>query len=140
MPDVRNMGPFVNVAVLCRQRYEQPDGSVDLIGILQHAVMDSPYLDRVDAREIRTVAIVSLHAGALRGAHTLSVRARYPGGIDGQMVARLVEFSDEALQVTLQMPLTISLERTGEYCVDVFFNQGLLTRISWLASKPLGGP
>lgn len=141
MPSVRNVGPFVNLAVLCRARYEQPDESVDLIGILKHVLtLDSPYLDRVDARELQTVAVVSLHGGELRGGHTLAVRTRYPGGIDGPMVSRLVEFSDDVPQVTVQVPLKIELERPGEYCVDIVFDRTLLSRITLTAAKPASAP
>lgn len=136
MSQVRSDGPFVNVATLCRARHRQPDDTVDLIGVVRQAfVMDSAFLDRVEPSSIRLVAVVTLDGGNLRGAYPLALQTVFPGGTEGKMFARLVEFSDESPQVTMEVPLVLEVDQPGEYGVEVRFDQRLLTKMIVRASR-----
>lgn len=135
MSEVRSSGPFVGLAVLCQRVDRQPDGTTDLIGIVDGASLDSPFLDKNQEVTMRLNAVISLRAGDLRGSHTLAVRGRYPAGLDGPMVSRLVEFTDEVPAATLLIPVEIELEHVGTYWFDVLFDQRTITRIPFVARR-----
>jgi hypothetical protein len=135
MSEVRSSGPFVGLAVLCQRVDRQPDGSTDLIGIVDGFSLDSPFLDKSQEVTMRLNAVISLRAGDLRGSHTLAVRGRYPAGLDGPMVSRLVEFTDDLPVATLLIPVEIELEHVGTYWFDVLFDQRTITRIPFVARR-----
>jgi hypothetical protein len=136
MSEVRSSGPFVGLAVLCDRVDRQPDGSTDLIGIVDGFSLDSPFLDKAAPNmSMRLNAVIALRAGDLRGSHTVAVRGRYPAGLDGPMVSRLVEFTDETPAATLLIPVEIELEHVGTYWFDVLFDQRTITRIPFIARR-----
>lgn len=136
MYPIRNDGPFVNVATVCRARHRQADGTVDLLGIVRNRlVMDASFLELVKERQLRLVTVVTLDGGHLRGAYPFALRTKYPGGTE-EMLARLLEFTDDAPQATMEAPLVVDVDQPGEYCVDVLFDQRCLTTIVVEAARP----
>jgi hypothetical protein len=132
MSDPTLNGPFVALAVLCQRMDRQADGSADVVGIVDGLNLDSPFLgDQSDAEAptVMLTALVSIRAGEIRGQHVLAIRGRYPSGILGPSISRLVELTDQMPAATLSVPLELELEQLGTYWFDVTFDQILLTRI-----------
>jgi hypothetical protein len=115
----------------------QADGSADIIGIVDGLNLDSPFLNEQgvalgehgDVPAVMLTALVSIRAGDVRGGHVLAVRGRYPSGVLGPTISRLVELTDQMPAATLSVPLELELEQLGTYWFDVTFDQELLTRI-----------
>lgn len=135
MPEVRSAGPYIGVAVLCQRVDRQPDGSTDLIGIMHDVSLDSPFLDEIQRKTLRLHAVIALRAGELRGGHVVAIRGKYPAGVDGPMVARLVEFTDEEPAAMLLIPVEIDLDALGVYWFEVMFDQRIVTRIPLLTRR-----
>jgi hypothetical protein len=135
MSNVRSVGPFVGLAVLCRNVERQPDGSTHVLSIVDGFELDSPYLDRADPAEQRLLAVLRLEAGDLRGNFTVAVRGRYPEGVEGPMCARLVEFTDDKPRALLIIQITIEMSHVGTYWFDVTVDQRMLTRIPLVARR-----
>ncbi len=125
------LGPFVAMAVLCQRVDRQPDGTVDVIGVVDGVAIDQPevLVPGQDGPVVSLTALVSVRAGDLRGRHALSVRGQYPSGSDGPSVARPVDFTDSTPGATLAIPLELELDGAGTYWFDVYCNDRLVTRI-----------
>lgn len=96
--------------------------------------MDTSFLELSKARQVRLVTVVTLDGGELRGEYPVALQTAYPGGTK-ELLARLVAFTDDAPQVTIEAPLVIDVDTPGEYCVDVIFDQRLLTTIALEVSR-----
>lgn len=135
MPEVHSQGPFVSLAVLCQRVDVQPDGTVDLVGIVESQYLDSPFLDQTDPVKVHLNVVIALRAGALRGEHPLAVRLCHPDGTPGMMLSRLIIFSDKRPSVRLLIPLKLDIEQLGIHWIDVLFEQRLITRISYTTQR-----
>jgi hypothetical protein len=132
-------GPWVAMAVLCERIAPKPDGTVDVLGIVDGVVVepehapDDPLELRPKARVTHT-AVVSLRAGDLRGRHAMGLQSAYPSGPAGPGMERAIEFTDENPAASLVVPLQIDVHETGVYAFDVLFDGRRLTRMSlWVA-------
>ena len=130
-------GPYVAMAVFCQRVDRQPDGTVDVVGVVDGVSVTPPDLEPpssdatgVDAPAvIRLLGLVSVRAGRLRGRHLLSLKAHFPGGDEGAALTREVEFSDVAPGATMSFPLELEAREAGLYWFDVFFDDRPLTRM-----------
>src|SRR5687767_14197051 len=93
-------GPYVAMAVFCQRLDRQPDGTVDVVGVVDGISLSrdaDPGGDTFDeAPVVRLLGLVSLRAGAARGRHTLSLRGHFPDGEVGAALTRPIEFTDQA--------------------------------------------
>ena len=118
------------MAVFCQRLDRQPDGTVDVVGVVDGVSVSSPDAAGPEGPAmIRLLGIVSIRAGGVRGRHTLSLRAQFPGGDEGPALNRVVELSDLAPGATLSFPLELEARDAGVYWFDVFFDEAPLTRI-----------
>lgn len=136
-------GPFVALAVLCQRYDRQPDGTVDVTGIVDgiglHA--ESPEQLQHEPAVVPLTALVALRAGHVRGVRTIEVRGVFPSGLAGPAVKQRVMFSDDRPGVTLRVPLELSVQEAGTYWFDVLGDGRVLTRISFVAHVEFdGGP
>lgn len=122
-------GPFVAMAVFCQRLDRQPDGTVDVVGVVDGVSVSSPDGDDDGPAMIRLLGLVSLRAGAVRGRHLLSLRAHFPDGDTGPRLDRPVELTDRTPGATLSFPLELEARDAGLYWFDVFFDNRPLTRI-----------
>lgn len=123
-------GPFVAMAVFCQRVERQPDGTVDVVGVVDGVSVSAPPDGPLaEPAIIRLLGLVSVRAGSVRGAHRLSLQAHFPGGDDGPALVRPIEFSDRAPGATLSFPLELEARDAGLYWFDVFFDDRPLTRI-----------
>jgi hypothetical protein len=131
-------GPYVAMAVFCQRLDRQPDGTVDVIGVVDGVRVSPPGHpptagDASDpSREpamIRLLGLVSVRAGAVRGRHVLSLKAHFPSGEEGAALTRPVELTDRAPGATMSFPLELEAREAGLYWFDVFFDDRPLTRI-----------
>jgi hypothetical protein len=118
------------MAVFCQRLDRQPDGTVDVVGVVDGVSVSSPDspVDEGPAM-IRLLGLVSIRAGAVRGRHVLSLKAQFPGGHPGPSLVRPVELTDFAPGATLSFPLELEARDAGLYWFDVFFDERPLTRI-----------
>lgn len=118
------------MAVFCQRVDRQPDGTVDVVGVVDGVSVSNPD-DAGDAEPamIRLLGLVSIRAGAVRGRHVLSLKAQFPGGQAGPSLVRHVELTDLAPGATLSFPLELEARDAGLYWFDVFFDERPLTRI-----------
>jgi hypothetical protein len=130
-------GPFVAMAVFCQRLDRKPDGTVDVVGVvdgvsLAHA---GDGADPDAPPVVRLLGLVSIRAGEARGRHTLSLRAHFPDGELGATLTRPVELSDRAPGATIGFPLELEARDTGTYWFDVSCDDVLLTRIPLLVER-----
>lgn len=125
-------GPFIAMAVLCQRYDRQPDGTVDVTGIVDGLALRaaSPEHLRHEPMELQLMALVALRAGDARGVHTVTIRGRFPSGHDGPSVTQRVVFSDERPGATLRVPLELSLQEAGSYAFDILVEGRLLSRMA----------
>jgi hypothetical protein len=120
------------MAVFCNRLDRQPDGTVDVIG-----VVDGVYVSSGDANApdpdappvVRLLGLVSIRAGDVRGRHTLALRAHFPGGDLGAALTRTVQLTDAAPGATVSFPIELDAHEHGTYWFDVRFDDRLLTRM-----------
>jgi hypothetical protein len=118
------------MAVFCQRLDRQPDGTVDVVGVVDGVSVSSPETAGPEGPAmIRLLGLVSIRAGAVRGRHTLSLKAQFPGGGQGPALNRAVELTDLAPGATLSFPLELEARDAGVYWFDVFFDNAPLTRI-----------
>jgi Family of unknown function (DUF6941) len=123
-------GPFVAQAVLCQRVDRQPDGSIDVIGIVDGVVLErDPDVPPGQPTIVPLLALVSLRAGRRRGWHELRVRGRYPSGEAGPSMARRVEFTDAHPAATFSVPIELEVDEPGTYWFDLECDGRLLSRI-----------
>jgi hypothetical protein len=133
-------GPYVAMAVFCERLDQQPDGTVDVLGVVD-GVSLSRDADRggsaIDegAPVVRLLGLVSLRAGDARGRHTLSLRAHFPDGELGATLARPIELTDRSPGATIGFPFELEARDTGTYWFDVTFDDRLLTRIPLVVER-----
>lgn len=131
-------GPFVAMAVFCERLDQQPDGTVDVLGVVDGVSLDAdPGGDTFDdgAPVVRLLGLVSLRAGGARGGHTLSLRAHFPDGELGATLARPIELTDRSPGATIGFPFELEARETGTYWFDVVYDDRLLTRIPLVVER-----
>jgi hypothetical protein len=131
-------GPFVAMAVFCARLDRQPDGSVDVVGVVDGVSISAeadPGGDAATAPVVRLLGLVSLRAGVARGRHTISLRAHFPDGELGAALTRPVEFTDRAPGATIGFPFELEARDTGTYWFDVAYDDTPLTRIPLVVER-----
>ncbi len=123
-------GPYVALAVLCQRIDLQPDGTANLIGIVDGLAIDDPSDPNTPPLVLNLRAVIALRGGATRGAHTITLRGWFPSGSEGLVADKVVEFSDDRPAISLNLPLELELPETGTYVFDVLFDEVLLTAIT----------
>lgn len=128
-------GPFVALAVLCQRYDRQPDGTVDVSGIVDGVGLRAESAEQLQHEPaiVPLTVLVALRAGAERGVRMVEVRGVFPSGLAGPAVSQRVVFSDDRPGVTLRVPLELSVQEPGTYWFDVVVEGRLLTRISFVA-------
>lgn len=134
-------GPFVALAVLCQRYDRQPDGTVDVTGIVDGIGLQAESADRLQLEPVIVplTALVALRAGTVRGMRTVEVRGVFPSGAMGPAVKQRVTFSADRPGVTLRVPLELSVQEAGTYWFDVLTEGVLITRISFHAHVEFDG-
>ena len=132
-------GPFVAMAVFCARLDRQPDGTVDVVGVVDGISLAADpggdAFDEAAAPVVRLLGLVSLRAGEARGRHTLSLRAHFPDGELGATLTRPIEFTDQAPGATIGFPFELEARETGTYWFDVVYDDRLLTRIPLVVER-----
>jgi len=123
-------GPHVALAVLCQRVDLQPDGTADVIGIVDGLVLTPQNAADAPPLVLNLRAVIALRAGDVRGARTIGLRGIYPSGADGLHASRVVQFTDTRPAVTLNLPLELELPEAGTYRFEVTCDDDLLTLIS----------
>lgn len=134
-------GPFVALAVLCQRYDRQPDGTVDITGIVDGIGLraESPDQLQLEPAIVPLTVLVALRAGGVRGMRTIEVRGVFPSGGMGPAVKQRVTFSDDRPGITLRVPLELSVQEAGTYWFDVISESALITRISFEAHVEFDG-
>ncbi|MGV3515800.1 DUF6941 family protein [Luteitalea sp.] len=123
-------GPYVALAVLCQRIDLQPDGTANLIGIVDGLAIDDPSDPHTPPLVLNLCAVITLRAGAVRGPRRLSLRGWFPSGSEGLSADKMIAFTDERPAVTLNLPLELELPEIGTYVFDVLIDDELLTAIT----------
>lgn len=123
------------LAVLCQRYDRQPDGTVDVTGIVDGVGLRAESLEQLqhEPAVVPLTALVALRAGEARGVQTIEIRGVFPSGLAGPAVRQRVHFTDDHPGITLRVPLELSVQEAGTYWFDVFGDERLLTRISFTA-------
>ncbi len=134
-------GPFVALAVLCQRYDRQPDGTVDVTGIVDGIGLraESPDRLQLEPAVVPLTVLVALRAGGVRGLRMVEVRGVFPSGAEGPAVKQRVTFSDDRPGITLRVPLELSVQEAGTYWFDVLSEGVLITRISFDAHVEFDG-
>jgi len=120
------------MAVLCQKVEPKPDGTVDVLGIVDGVVVEPQGDDPLGLRpaaQLSLTALVSVRAGDVRGPHTLSLESGYPSGGSGPSLERRVEFTEAAPAASLVVPLDLEIHEPGVYTFDAYCDARLLTRM-----------
>jgi hypothetical protein len=132
-------GPFVSMAVFCARLDRQPDGTVDVIGVVDGVSLSADGDPDADADAtppvVRLLGLVSLRAGAARGRRTISLKAHFPDGELGATLTRPIELTDHAPGATIGFPFELEARDTGTYWFDVACDDTLLTRIPLVVER-----
>ncbi len=123
-------GPYVALAVLCQRIDLQPDGTANLIGIVDGLAVDDPSDPATPPLLLNLRAVIALRAGSARGQHRISIRGWFPSGTEGLSADKRVAFTDERPAVTLNLPLELELPEIGTYIFDILVDDELLTAIT----------
>lgn len=118
------------LAVLCQRVDMQPDGTADLIGIVDGLAVDDPEDPNTPPLVLNLRAVVGLRGGSVRGQRRLTLRGWFPSGAEGLSADKLVVFSDARPAVTLNMPLELELPELGTYVFDVLCEDELITAVT----------
>ena len=132
-------GPFVAMAVFCERLDQQPDGTVDVLGVVDGVSLAREADAGGDAFDtapvVRLLGLVSIRAGEARGRHTISLRAHFPDGELGAELTRPVDLTDRAPGATIGFPFELEARDTGTYWFDVSYDDRLLTRIPLVVER-----
>ncbi len=120
-------GPFVALAVFCQRVDMQPDGSADLIGIVDGLALTPQEPGDAPTLVLSLRAVIGLRAGEVRGLRTIGIRGTYPSGAEGLSAQRSVQFTDARPAVTMNIQLELELPETGTYRFDISCDDELLT-------------
>ena len=123
-------GPYVALAVLCQRIDLEPDGTANLIGIVDGLAIDDPADPDTPPLIINLRAVISLRGGGVRGPRRLTLRGWFPSGAEGLSGDRVVHFTDQRPAVTLNLPLELELSEVGTYVFDVLCDDQLVTAIT----------
>lgn len=123
-------GPYVALAVLCQRIDLQPDGTANLMGIVDGLAIDDPSVPGTPPLVLNVRAVIALRGGSVRGPRTLTLRGWFPSGAEGLAADKVVVFSDDRPAVTLNLPLELELPEIGTYVFDILCDGDLLTAIT----------
>ena len=123
-------GPYVALAVLCQRIDLQPDGTANLIGIVDGLAVDDPSDPNTPPLILNLRAVIALRGGSTRGQRRITFRGWFPSGVEGVSAETVVTFTDERPAVTLNMPLELELPEIGTYIFDVLCDDDLVTAIT----------
>jgi hypothetical protein len=132
-PSTDYRGPYVAMAVLCRQVLQETDGSLSIIRVvhrLTHTVIGPDPPPTLPPFSAEFSAVIALQAGSARGRATIQFRPESPAGIKQQGQYYDVFFEGEERGINLVIsPLHLVLDLEGLYWFDVLVENRLLTRI-----------
>lgn len=131
-------GPWVALAVFCQRVDLQPDGSADVIGIVDGVAFTPQQPPDAPALVLNVRAVVALRAGEVRGGRTIGIRGVYPSGAEGLQASRVVQFTDERPAITLSLPLELELPEVGVYRFDITCDGTLLTVLTLAVERAPG--
>ncbi len=123
-------GPYVALAVLCQRIDLQPDGTANLIGIVDGLAVEDPADPATPPLVLNLRAVIALRGGSARGTRRITIRGWFPSGAEGLSADRMVAFTDERPAVTLNLPLELELPEVGTYVFDVLCDDVLVTAIT----------
>ena len=123
-------GPYVALAVLCQRIDLQPDGTANLIGIVDGLSIDDPSDPGTPPLILNLRAVIALRGGSVRGPRRITFRGWFPSGSEGLTADKMVTFTDERPAVTLNLPLELELPEIGTYVFDVLCDDDLVTAIT----------
>ncbi|BCS34507.1 hypothetical protein TBR22_A37350 [Luteitalea sp. TBR-22] len=123
-------GPYVALAVLCQRIDLQPDGTANILGIVDGLAIDDPTEPGTPPLVLNVRALIALRGGSVRGSRILTLRGWFPSGAEGLASDTVVVFSDERPAITLNVPLELELPEIGTYVFDVLCDGELLTAIT----------
>ena len=123
-------GPYVALAVLCQRVDLQPDGTANLIGIVDGLSVDDPADATTPPLILNLRAVIALRGASVRGQRRISVRGWFPSGAEGLSSDMMVAFTDARPAVTLNLPLELELPEIGTYVFDVLCDDELVTAIT----------
>lgn len=123
-------GPYVAMAVLCQRVDLQPDGTANLIGIVDGLAVDDPALSGTPPLVLNLRAVIALRGGSTRGARRITFRGWFPSGSEGLTADKTVTFTDARPAITLNLPLELELIEIGTYVFDVLCDDELVTAIT----------
>jgi len=123
-------GPYVALAVLCQRIDLQPDGTANLIGIVDGLAVDDPTDPATPPLVLNLRAVIALRGGSLRGQRRISIRGWFPSGSEGLSADKIVAFTDARPAVTLNLPLELELPEIGTYIFDILVEDALVTAIT----------
>lgn len=123
-------GPFVAMAVFCQRVDLQPDGSADVIGVVDGVALTPQEPGDAPPLVLNLRAMIALRAGEVRGARTIGIRGTYPSGAEGLNASKVVQFTDARPAVTFNAPVELELPETGIYRFEITCDGSLLTVIT----------
>jgi hypothetical protein len=123
-------GPYVALAVLCQRIDLQPDGTANLLGIVDGLGVDDPADANTPPLILNLRAVIALRGGSIRGQRRITVRGWFPSGAGGVASDTVVAFTDARPAVTLNLPLELELPEIGTYVFDVLCDDALVTAIT----------
>ncbi len=123
-------GPFVAMAIFCQRVDLQPDGSADVIGIVDGVAITPQHVEDAPPLVLNVRAVIALRAGEVRGTRTIGIRGTYPSGAEGLHAHRVVQFTEQRPAVTLNVPLELELPETGVYRFDITADDQMLTLLT----------
>ena len=133
MPTVA--GPHVAMAVFCQRLDLQPDGSADVVGIVDGVAVRPQEAADAPPLVLSVRAVIAVRAGDVRGARTLGIRGTYPSGAEGLHAHRVVQFTDQRPAATLNLPMELELPELGTYRFAVTCDDDLLTVITLVVER-----
>ena len=127
------------MAVLCERLDRQPDGTVDVVGVVDGVSLSGTPIRAAPPstpppRSCDFWPGVDPRRRGPRPSH-VSLRAHFPDGELGATLTRPIELTDQAPGATIGFPFELEARDTGTYWFDVAYDDSLLTRIPLVVER-----
>ena len=122
--------PYPTIAIFCEKVLEEKDNVLSAIRIIDRLTLehDLPLTPETPAFVVQLIILLRFATLGMGGEHKVRLSLTSPSGKQAELGVVTLMLSPESGGVNFTAPLSVGIKESGNYWMDVYFDDRLLTR------------